>query len=359
MNKDYYAVIMAGGVGSRFWPLSKKALPKQFLDLLGTGQTLIQKTYDRLSKIIPSHNIFILTNQAYESLVKRDLPQITDRQIVLEPDMRNTAPCILLSALKIYKENPKAMMIVAPSDHWIEDETEFTKDVELAFEVSNRDKTIMTLGIQPDFPHTGYGYIQYDLKDGKKVKKVVQFTEKPNYHTAKEFLKSGNYLWNAGIFISRADCLIEAFQTHLPQMYQILNLGCEFLNESKEKTFLKENYHKVDNISIDYGIMEKAHNVEVLPVKFDWNDLGSWGSLYDKMDKDENENVIINTQAFLEDAEQNMICTPKGRVVVIRGLKDYIIVENEEILMIYPKSAEQEIKETRLKVKKKYGSHLG
>lgn len=359
MNKDYYAVIMAGGVGSRFWPLSKKELPKQFLDLLGTGQTLIQKTYDRLSKIIPSHNIFILTNESYESLVKRDLPQITDRQIVLEPDMRNTAPCILLSALKIHKENPDARMIVAPSDHWIEDENEFSKDVKMAFEVSNRDQTIMTLGIQPGFPHTGYGYIQYDLNDKKEVKRVIRFTEKPDYNKAKEFLKAGNFLWNAGIFISRADCLINAFKTHLPKMHQILNSGCEFFNNSEETEFLKENYPKVENISIDYGIMEKASNVEVLPVKFDWNDLGSWGSLYDKMEKDKNQNVIINTQAYLEDSEENIICTPKDRVVVVRGLKDFIVVENEEILMIYPKSAEQEIKETRNLVKEEFGSHLG
>jgi len=359
MNKDYYAVIMAGGVGSRFWPLSKEVLPKQFLDLLGTGQSLLQKTYERLAAIVPEQNIFILTNESYETLVKENLPAISERQIVLEPDMRNTAPCILLSALKIQKENPHASMIVAPSDHWIENEKEFEKDVNTAFKVSAKENIIMTLGIQPDFPHTGYGYIKYDPKDSNKVKKVIKFTEKPDYETAREFLKAGNFLWNAGIFIAGVKNLIEAFQHHLPDMHNLFQKGYSCLNTSEEKAFLKENYSQSENISIDYGIMEKAYNVEVLPVSFDWNDLGSWGSLYDKMAKDEHENVIINTQTYLEDAERNIIRTPKGRVVVIRGLKDFIVVENEEVLMIYPKEVEQEIKETRAKVQEKFGQELG
>lgn len=359
MNTDYYAVIMAGGVGSRFWPLSRKALPKQFLDLLGTGQTLIQKTYDRLAKIIPQENIFILTNDLYEELVKENLPQITDRQIVLEPEMRNTAPCILLSALKIQKENPNAMMIVAPSDHWIEDEEEFAEDVKTAFEDSKKDNTIMTLGIQPSFPHTGYGYIKYDKEDVSTVKKVEKFTEKPDYDTAKTFLKAGNYLWNAGIFISSTQCLSKAFETYLPEMYKLLHQGFSCLNTSEEEAFLKTAYPKAENISIDYGIMEKATNVEVLPVYFDWNDLGSWGSLYDKLEKDEEENVIVNTEVLLENSRENIIRAPKGKIVVVKDLNNFVIVENEKILMIYPKSAEQEIKETRQKVQEKFGKDLG
>lgn len=359
MNTDYYAVIMAGGVGSRFWPLSKKALPKQFLDLLGTGQTLIQKTYDRLAKIIPEKNIFILTNALYENLVKENLPQITDRQIVLEPEMRNTAPCILLSALKIQKENPNAMMIVAPSDHWIENENDFAEDVKTAFEVSKKDDTIMTLGIQPNFPHTGYGYIKYDKAAVSKVKKVEKFTEKPDYETAKKFLAAGNYLWNAGIFISSTACLSKAFKKYLPEMFTTLNQGFSCLNTTKEEKFLEENYPKVENISIDYGIMEKATNVEVLPVYFDWNDLGSWGSLYDKLEKDEEKNVIVNTKVLLENSQENIIRASKDKIVVVKDLSNFVIVEEEKILMIYPKSAEQEIKETRQKVQEKFGKDLG
>lgn len=350
---------MAGGVGSRFWPLSKKVLPKQFLDLLGTGETLIQKTYSRLARIVPEHNIFILTNAAYERLVKSELPQVTDRQIVLEPDMRNTAPCILLSALKINKENSESGIIVAPSDHWIEDEDKFEEDVSTAFAAAQRDHTILTLGIQPRFPHTGYGYINFDNQSQTNIKKVKKFTEKPNYKTAQSFLKAGNYLWNAGIFIARTSCLLEAYQKHLPEMYEGMIAGSPVLNTEKEIDFLKTEYPKLENTSIDYGIMEKAENVEVLPVSFDWDDLGSWGSLYDKLDKDENENVIINNKTFLEDAHGNVIHTPEKRVVVIRGLSEYIVVENEEILMIYPKDKEQEIKETRTKVKDKFGEHLG
>lgn len=359
MNTDYYAVIMAGGVGSRFWPLSTKEMPKQFLDLLGTGETLIQTTYNRLSKIIPEQNIFILTNDSYEELVKRELPDITDRQIVLEPALRNTAPCILLSALKIQKENPNGKMIVAPSDHWIGDEDEFAKDVKTAFEAVEKEETIMTLGVQPNFPHTGYGYIKYDLDESDRVKKATKFTEKPNYETAKEFLGAGNYLWNAGIFIAHTRNLIDAFEKHLPEVYFLLNRGVECLNTEKEKAFLNKEYGKARNISIDYGIMEKATNVKVLPVSFDWDDLGSWGSLYKKMPKDLNENVVINSATYQENSHRNIIHTTKDKIVVLKGLNDYIVVENEGILMIYPKSEEQKIKEIRSKVQEKFGEDKG
>lgn len=359
MNTDYYAVIMAGGVGSRFWPLSTKEMPKQFLDLLGTGQTLIQTTYNRLSKIIPEQNIFILTNDSYEKLVKQELPHITDRQIVLEPALRNTAPCILLSALKIQKENPKGKMIVAPSDHWIGDENEFAKDVRTAFEAVEKEKTIMTLGVQPNFPHTGYGYIKYDRQDNETVKTVEKFTEKPNYENAKSFLEAGNYLWNAGIFIAQTQNLINAFEKYLPEMYFLLNQGVDCLNTEKEKAFLDKEYRKASNISIDYGIMEKATNVKVLPVSFGWDDLGSWGSLYKKMPKDLNENVIINSEAYQEDSYRNIVYTSKDKIVVLKGLNDYIVVENEGILMIYPKTSEQKIKETRSKVQEKFGEDKG
>ncbi len=358
MNKDFYAVIMAGGVGSRFWPVSKTKLPKQFLDLLGSGQTLIQKTFERLSKIIPQENIFILTNSRYEKLVKTQLPEITDRQIVMEPSMRNTAPCILLSALKIHRENPEATMIVAPSDHWIEDEHHFAQNVEAAFEAAQQKKALMTLGIEPNFPHTGYGYIKFDTAAKDAVKRVSKFTEKPDYQTAKGFLEAGNYLWNAGIFIWQTQVILAAFQEYLPAMYQLFAQGKDQLNTEAEKAFIDKVYSDAENISIDYGIIEKADNIYVLPVAFDWNDLGSWGSLYDKLKKDDEDNVIINAQTSLENSKENIIRTPKGKIVVIKDLSDHIIVDNEEVLLIYPKAKEQEIKAVRSRVQQKFGKDL-
>lgn len=359
MNKNYYAVIMAGGVGSRFWPMSKKTFPKQFHDLLGTGQTLIQKTYERLAKIIPEQNIFVLTNELYDGLVKEQLPKITDRQIVLEPAMRNTAPCILLSALKIQKENPNALMIVAPSDHWIEDETAFANNVQTAFDACQRNNLLMTLGIQPTFPNTGYGYIEFDKTVNSVIKPVKKFTEKPDYETAKSFLKEGNFLWNAGIFLWQTHSIIAAFKKELPKMHALFSKGENELNTSEEKNFIDSNYDQAENISIDYGIMESAKNVAVLPATFDWNDLGSWGSLYDKLEKDADENVVVNAKAYLEDSTKNIIRTSKDKVVAIKGLTNYIVVENEKVLLIFPKSDEQEIKQIRGKVQDKFGGELG
>lgn len=359
MDKNYYAVIMAGGIGSRFWPLSKETKPKQFLDLLGSGKTLIQKTYERLTDLVPSNHIFVLTNSSYTDLVQSELPQITQERIIPEPDMRNTAPCILFSALKIHKENPDAFMVIAPSDHWIEDEKAFSEDIKSSFEACTREDILMTLGIKPSFPHTGYGYIAFDKSETNAVKSVEQFTEKPDYQTAQSFLESGNYLWNAGIFIAKVSTLLEAFQKHLPEMYDLFYKGMDALNTPAEKDFLFSEYGKAQNISFDYGIMEKADNVKVLPASFDWNDLGSWGSLYDKKEKDNNGNVVIETEAFIENSHDNIIRIPKGKTLVLKDLNGYIIVENEEILLIYPKDKEQEIKEIRNKVLKAHGEHLG
>lgn len=357
MNNNYYAVIMAGGVGARFWPLSKKSFPKQFQDLLGSGQTLIQKTYDRLAQIIPQENILVLTNALYKDLTKKQLPQVTDNQIVLEPAKRDTAPCILLSALKIYSKNPDATMIVAPSDHWIEDEEAFAENVDLAFKTAQEQDLLMTLGIHPTFPNTGYGYIAYSSTDDK-IKPVKKFTEKPDYETAKSFLKAGNYLWNAGIFLGRAEAFVSAYKTYLPKMYALFSPGQELLNTDKEEAFILNHYEKAEQISFDYAIMEKAEHVAVLPATFNWNDLGSWGALYDQLDKDLEGNVVLNAEAYFENAHENMVRTPEGKTVVIKGLSNYIVVENEDILLIYPKADEQKIKQTRAKVKKKLGRDL-
>lgn len=344
MNKNYYAIVMAGGVGSRFWPVSTTDFPKQFHDMLGTGETLIQKTFSRLSQLIPKENILILTNEVYNDLILEQLPSVKQEQIVLEPAMRNTAPCILYASLKIKKENPDALMVVAPSDHWIEDEVQFCANLQRAFDFCEREDTLMTLGILPTFPNTGYGYIEYDKLDSRPIKKVVQFREKPDYATARKFIQSRNFLWNAGIFVWSVQSVLKAFEHYNPVMYSLFMDGYQVLNTSDEKQFIKENYSKAENISVDYAILEKAQNVYVLPATFDWNDLGTWGSLYDKLPKDEQDNAVVNATVILENASNNIIRTEGKKLVVVDGLQDFIIVDKDDVLLIYPKGKEQDIK---------------
>lgn len=350
---------MAGGVGSRFWPVSTGDFPKQFHDMLGTGDTLIQKTFHRLSKLIPKENIFILTNERYNDLVFEQLPEVTKRQVVLEPAMRNTAPCILYAALKIQKENEDAVMIVAPSDHWIEDENAFTKNVEEAFDFCSQNDALMTLGIEPTFPNTGYGYIEFDKSSQDNIKQVNQFREKPDYDTAKQFIAQGNFLWNAGIFMWSVKSVVKAFQNNQPELYSLFESGCEVYNTDFEDDFIRDNYGKAENISVDYALMEQSKNVFVIPATFDWNDLGTWGSLYDKLDKDGSGNAVVNAQTLTEDASGNMIRTKTDKVVVVDGLQDYIIVDKDEVLLIFPKTKEQDIKKVLQKVKDKFGEHYG
>ena len=344
MNKNYYAIVMAGGVGSRFWPVSTTEFPKQFHDMLGSGDTLIQKTFQRLSKLIPIENIFILTNERYNDLVFQQLPTVKQEQVLLEPAMRNTAPCILYASLKIQKMNPNALMVVAPSDHWIEDENAFNANLQQCFDYCKKENALLTLGIQPTFPNTGFGYIEFDKTDNNPIKKVNQFSEKPDYETAKSFLKSGNFLWNGGIFIWSVQSIIEAFSTFQPQMNQLFRNGYSQLNTSEEKEFINQNYAKAENISIDYAILENAQNVFVLPATFDWNDLGTWGSLYDKLDKDEQNNAVVNSKVILENATNNIIRAHDKKLIVIDGLDNFIIVDEGNVLLIYPKDKEQEIK---------------
>ncbi|MEH6678917.1 MAG: mannose-1-phosphate guanylyltransferase [Sediminicola sp.] len=355
MNKNYYAVLMAGGVGSRFWPISTSSYPKQFHDMLGTGDTLIQKTFKRLNSFVPTENILILTNERYNELVLEQLPMVKQDQVVLEPAMRNTAPCILYAALKIQKLNPDAVMIVAPSDHWIEDEEAFARDVISCFGKCSKEEVLCTLGIKPTFPNTGFGYIEYDKQSPDQLKKVEQFREKPNYETAKEFLSQGNFLWNAGIFMWSVRSIVNAFQSFQPTQYDLFQLGSSCYNTSEEGAFIRENYEKAADISIDYAILEQSRSIFVLPATFDWNDLGTWGSLYDKLDKDAENNAVVNGSVLAQDARGNMVRSPKGKIVVVDGLNDYIIVDREEVLLIYPKSKEQDIKKVVNKVKEKFG----
>lgn len=358
MNKNYYAVLMAGGVGSRFWPISTSADPKQFHDMLGTGDTLIQKTFKRLNKFVPAQNILILTNERYNDLVLEQLPMVNQEQVVLEPAMRNTAPCILYAALKIRKRNPDAVMIVAPSDHWIEDETAFARDVIACFDRCGKEEVLCTLGIKPSFPNTGFGYIEYEKEDGSTLKNVKQFREKPNYETAREFMEQGNFLWNAGIFIWNVGAIVNAFKNHSPALYDLFQNGIPEFNAAGERAFINENYPKAENISIDYAILEPSRNTLVLPATFDWNDLGTWGSLYDKLDKDADNNAVVNARVLSENSGGNMIRSPKGKIVVVDGLRDYIIVDKEDVLLIYPKSKEQDIKKVLAKVKDRFGDEL-
>jgi len=354
MNKNYYAVIMAGGVGSRFWPVSTPDNPKQFHDMLGTGQSLIQQTFSRLSNLIPHDQILIATNQRYKDLVMEHLPEVTENQLLLEPAMRNTSPCILYSALKIADQNSEAVMIVAPSDHYIEDEAEFVRNVKSAFEACQKNDILMTLGIKPTGPNTGYGYIQFE-EGASDVKKVKNFTEKPDLKTAERFLAQGDYLWNAGIFMWSVKSILDSFKRSLPNMYDLFERGGSCWNSQKEADFITDHYPQAENISIDYGIMEKAQNVYVMGTDFGWNDLGTWGSLYDKLEKDESDNAIVNANGYFLDSNRNMISTNGPKKIVLSGISDYIIVETEDTIMIYPKAEEQNIKEVSKEAEKRFG----
>ncbi|UNZ00304.1 mannose-1-phosphate guanylyltransferase [Zhouia spongiae] len=358
MNENYYAVLMAGGVGSRFWPLSTQNYPKQFHDLLGAGQTLIQKTFSRLNKFIPKENILILTNERYKELVLEQLNGIAEEQVVLEPERRNTAPAILYASLKILKKNPNALMLVAPSDHWIEDEKAFEKNIKRCFRECEEREVLMTLGVKPSFPNTGYGYIEFKKKSGVDIKKVRQFREKPDYETAKIFLTKGNFLWNAGIFVWSVGSIVKAFEKFQPELYQLFAKGMKVYNTQDEAVFIDGNYTNTPDISIDYAILEHAKNIHVLPAGFDWNDLGTWGSLYNELGKDGNQNAILNAKTLLTNSNRNIIKTGPGKIVVMEGLNDYIVVDKDEILLIYPKEKEQDIKNVLVSVKQKLGDHL-
>jgi mannose-1-phosphate guanylyltransferase len=344
MNKNYYAVLMAGGVGSRFWPVSTTEFPKQFHDMLGCGSTLLQKTFSRLAQLIPAENILILTNEKYNDIVLAQLPEVSQDQVLLEPAMRNTAPCILYAALKIKKQNPNAVMVVAPSDHWIEDERAFTQNLQQCFDFCTQENALLTLGIQPTFPNTGFGYIEFDKQDSNLIKKVNQFREKPDYETAKSFLASGNFLWNGGIFIWSVASITMAFESFQPALYQLFLQGWDSYNTQAEQAFIALHYAQADNVSIDYAVMESAPNVYVLPATFDWNDLGTWGSLHEKLDKDAHNNAVVNATVLLQNTSSNIISTAKDKIVVIDGLHDFIVVDKDNVLLIYPKGKEQEIK---------------
>ena len=344
---------MAGGIGSRFWPASRVDMPKQFLDILGMGKTLLQMSYERALQLAPKENILIATNLQYDELVQRQLG-VNENNILLEPSRNNTAPCIAYSALKIQKRNPDALFGVMPSDHVVQDEEQFTSTLNRAFEFAEEKRAIVTLGINPSRPDTGYGYIKFRKNDSSSVFEVESFKEKPDKETAEAYLESGSYLWNAGIFVWHIDTILSAFLEHAPQIHSILSYGMDQYDTEGEQSFINEQYPKTQNISIDYAVLEKAKNVYTIPSSFGWTDLGTWNSLYEYLDKDENGNVIVDSKTSLEGSEKNLIKSDKNKLIVVDGLQDYIIIDTEDALLIYPKSKEQEIKQLRENIDPKH-----
>ena len=349
---------MAGGIGSRFWPVSRTTYPKQFLDVLGTGKSLIQNTFERFKKILPVENIYILTNENYFDLVKEQIPELTNNQIIGEPIMRNTAPCIAYGCYKIKQLNPNALVVVAPSDHLILDTENFIDIINKSLKAAKENDCLITLGIKPSRPDTGYGYIQYSntaLADN--LYKVKTFTEKPSLEIAQTFLTSGDFLWNAGIFIWTVDAIIAALDMHLPEMSEIFRDGKGAYNSDTEKDFIQNAFQRCTNISIDYGIMEKAENVYVMPADFGWSDLGTWASVYDLADKDYVGNAVIHPEkVMMYDSSNCMVNVPGDKLVILNGLHDYIVVEANNTLMICPKDKEQHVKQVVADVKQRFGN---
>ncbi|WP_321281295.1 mannose-1-phosphate guanylyltransferase [Marinifilum fragile] len=391
MNNNYI-IIMAGGVGSRFWPMSTEEKPKQFLDVLGIGKSLLQQTVARFKTIAPAENILIVTSAKYKQLVKEQCPELLESNILLEPCMRNTAPCIAYAAYKIKASNASANIVVAPSDHLITNESEFTRIIENGLEFTANNDALLTLGIQPHRPETGYGYIQAspsinneqliiinsegvhigsegqsyetmpNTENGAQadfpplggteggVSRVSAFKEKPNLETAKEYLAAGNYFWNSGIFLWSLKSILSAFECFVPEVAAIFQKGEEFYNTDKEQAFIDEMFPTCTNISIDYAVMEKANNIFVQPADFGWSDLGTWGSLWEKRERTEQGNTVVGEKVHLFEADNCIVNMPKDKKVVIQGLQDYIVVEDNDVLLICQKEEEQRIKEFRASV---------
>jgi mannose-1-phosphate guanylyltransferase len=343
-NPNHYVVIMAGGIGSRFWPMSRTPHPKQFLDILGTGKSLLQQTWDRSKKIVPVENILIVTNAQYRGLVKEQLKGIKPSQILLEPARRNTAPCIAYAAMRIKAKNPDASMVVAPSDHLILKDKEYTRLINQALAEVDEKDSLITLGITPTRPDTGYGYIQFENCGLDGVCKVKTFTEKPDLEMAKELVASGEFLWNAGIFIWSVKGILSAFEKLMPEMYQIFEEGEGVFGTRDEKKFIETAYTQCKSISIDYGVMEKAKNVYTIAADIGWSDLGTWGSLYSYSEKDENGHVIQGKNVLTYDSKNCIVNVPKNKLVVLEGMDDMIVVENDDILLICKQEDEQQIK---------------
>ena len=368
-NKNNYCVIMAGGIGSRFWPYSREEKPKQFLDFFGTGRSLLQMTVDRFRPLVPIENVLVVTNVAYKGLILEQIPDLREEQILCEPARRNTAPCIAYATAAIKSRQNSAVscqpsdirIVVAASDHLILEEEKFRATIAKAFDFVGANKAIVTLGMEPTRPETGYGYIQMDRcadrtqtayadrtqtdlqTDG--IYPVKEFKEKPDLETAKKYLASGDYLWNSGIFVWSLETISEAIETYMPEVAEIFSRGEGKIGTKEEGEWIKENFPKCPNISVDYGIMEKAENVFVMPSSFGWSDLGTWGSLYELSEKDEQGNVSLHSETHYYDAQGNIVVLEPGKVAIVQGVNDMIIVEEKGALLVCKKAEEQRIKE--------------
>lgn len=349
---NVYVAIMAGGIGSRFWPESRTARPKQFLDILNTGKTLIQLTFERFLKLVPKENIYVVTNAEYEALVKEQLPELADHQILREPVRRNTAPCITYACDKIYAKDKDATVLITPADHLILNEDKFVAVIDKCIDFVSNNTFLVTLGVKPTKPATGYGYIQFeDEHSPDGFYRVRTFTEKPTLEIAKTFLKSGDFLWNSGMFVWKAKTLLEAIRKHLPEIGDAFKDGSNYYNTPDEQKFISTAYSQCTNISIDYGVMEKAENVFTIPAEFGWSDIGTWDSLYEIYEHDYLGNAVSGKNVKVYDAAHNMVMVPDNKLVVIQGLDGYCVVDTKDVLLICEKNKEEEIKRITVDLK--------
>jgi mannose-1-phosphate guanylyltransferase len=356
MNKNNYVAIMAGGIGSRFWPMSRTDFPKQFLDILNIGRTLIQGTFDRFAKFIPAENIYVVTSDQYKDIVAQQLPEMPIANILCEPSRKNTAPCVAYISHKLLKLNPDANLICAPADHIILEQENFKTICLSALDFTASIKALVTLGIKPTHPNTGYGYIQYEQAAvSENVYKVKTFTEKPDLELAKTFIASGDFLWNAGIFVWQVKNIVHAFEKLLPELNELFEAEKVNFNTADEQAAIDRIYPLCVNISIDYGIMEKADNVYIIPSSFGWSDLGTWGSAYDNLGKDYLENAVAGDNVVVIDATKNMVHADNKKLVLLQGLDDFIVVDTKDVLMICKKDKEQEIKQYVAEIKRSKG----
>ncbi len=359
MNSNY-CVIMAGGIGSRFWPISRSNMPKQFIDIMGTGRSLIQQTYDRFSKLMPNENIYIVTNEEYRDLVHQQLPEIPDNNILGEPMRRNTAPCIMYANIKIGLKDPMANIVVTPADHLVINEEDFLNNIREGFTFVNANTSLLTFGITPDRPATGYGYIQIaGDKENSKLFPVKTFTEKPHLELAKFFISSGDFLWNSGIFLWKLKVIDAAMKEFLPEMYNLFMENIDAFDSLDERKVINRIYSDAKSISIDFGVMEKATNVYVLKTNFGWSDLGTWNSLYTLQEKDDDKNVVVGERVLLNHAFGNYINTSgNDKVVILKDLDDYIVVDTDSALLICKRENEQDISELLNEAKLKFGESI-
>lgn len=347
---------MAGGIGSRFWPESRTNYPKQFLDILGTGKSLIQWTYQRFSKICPPENIYFITNISYVDTLRAQIPELNPQNVIAEPSRKNTAPCAAYFAHKMHALNPEANIVMSPADHLIMDEQSFERTTLDALEFVSAQDALLTLGIKPTRPDTGYGYIQYDVtEEFSSIYRVRTFTEKPSLELAQTFLKSGDFLWNSGIFVWNVKAIMQAIEKYMPEMHEVFQQATGVYNTPHESMAINDLYPQCTNISIDYGIMEKAKNVYVIPSYFGWCDLGTWESAYDNSNKDYLENAVFGSNVMIIDATECMVKAPEEKLVVLQGLERFIVIDTPDVLLICERSREQQIKEYVAEVKRNKG----